>query len=178
MLHGDGAGAVVLEKADDGGPTAFVLRSDGTKGDLLRARSPVGRPPSDCDTSHNIVMNGPEVFRLAVRSMESAAREALASAGLAVEDVGCFIPHQANARIIAAVAKNLHLPPERVVETIDRYGNSGSSSIALALCEAWEDGRLHPGDNLLLAAFGGGLVWGGCVIRWTGIGPEDGVSAG
>jgi 3-oxoacyl-[acyl-carrier-protein] synthase-3 len=117
-----------------------------------------------------IVMDGREVFKFAVRAMEEVTRQAIAQAGLTVEDVDFVVPHQANQRIISAVGKALNLAPERVISNVEKYGNTSSASIPVALCEAWEEGRFKPGDRLALVAFGGGLVWGASVVEWTGLG--------
>ena len=172
VLFGDGAGAVVLEASERGGPASVVLRSDGSLERILYARGPA-TPMSAIDAEgFCIVMDGREVFRVAVRAMEDAARQAIGDAGLRLEDIAYVIPHQANARIIASVVKGLGLPPEKVIVNVSKYGNTSSASIPLALCEAWEEGRLQPGDNLVLVAFGGGLAWGATVVEWTGLGRE------
>jgi 3-oxoacyl-[acyl-carrier-protein] synthase-3 len=177
VLFGDGAGAVVLEASDRGGPGSVVLRSDGSLERILYARGPA-TPPSAIDAEgFCIVMDGREVFKVAVRAMEEAGRQAISDAGLRLEDIDYVVPHQANARIISSVAKGLGLPPERVIVNVNKYGNTSSASIPLALCEAWEEGRLQPGDNLLLVAFGGGLAWGATVLQWTGLGPEPALAA-
>jgi 3-oxoacyl-[acyl-carrier-protein] synthase-3 len=115
-------------------------------------------------------MDGREVFKFAVRAMEEVTRQAIAQAGLTVEDIDFVVPHQANQRIISAVGKAMNLAPERVISNVDKYGNTSSASIPVALCEAWEEGRFKPGDRLALVAFGGGLVWGASVVEWTGLG--------
>jgi 3-oxoacyl-[acyl-carrier-protein] synthase-3 len=117
-------------------------------------------------------MDGREVFKFAVRSMEEVSRESLAKAGLSVEDVTYLLPHQANLRIMTALAKALGMPGDRLISNVDKYGNTSSASIPIALCEAWEQGRLKLGANLLLTAVGGGLSWGAAVLRWTGVGAE------
>jgi 3-oxoacyl-[acyl-carrier-protein] synthase-3 len=171
VLFGDGAGAVVLERAENGGASAFVLRSDGGGGRFLYARGPASTPASLAETEgFCIVMDGREIFRFAVRAMEESARSSLEAAGLSVADVDFVVPHQANQRIIAAVAKALGVPMERVICNVERYGNTSSASIPMALCEAWEEGRLKEGDKLLLVAFGGGLAWGSAVVEWTKLG--------
>jgi 3-oxoacyl-[acyl-carrier-protein] synthase-3 len=138
---------------------------------LLYARGPASAQRSPLVAEgFCVVMDGREIFKLAVRAMEEASRQAVAAAGLSVEDVSLVIPHQANQRITAAVAKGLGVPPERVYSNVERYGNTSSASIPVALCEAWEEGRLNAGDQLLLVAFGGGLVWGASVVEWTGLG--------
>src|SRR4029077_8177668 len=114
-------------------------------------------------------MDGREVFKFAVRAMEEVVRQSVALAGLTVDDLDFIIPHQANQRIIAAAAKSLGMPEERMVSNLDRYGNTSSASIPIALCEAWEQGRVHEGDRLMLVAFGSGLVWGAGLVEWTGL---------
>ena len=111
-------------------------------------------------------MQGNELFKLAVMLMTEAARVALKRAGLACSDVDLIIPHQANVRIIMAMAKKLGLPPEKIYLNIEKYGNMSSASTATALCEAVKEGRVKKGDIVLLDAFGAGLVWGACVIKW------------
>jgi 3-oxoacyl-[acyl-carrier-protein] synthase-3 len=171
VLFGDGAGAVLLERAESGGPCAFVLRSDGSGGRFLYARGPTSSAAMLAETEgYCIVMDGREIFRLAVRAMEESARSSLAAAGLTVADIDYVIPHQANLRIIAALAKSLGVAMDSVVCNVDRYGNTSSASIPVALCEAWEEGRLKDGDRLLLVAFGGGLAWGSAVVEWADLG--------
>lgn len=111
-------------------------------------------------------MNGPEVFKFAVRIMGEAAVKALERAGLELQDVTYLVPHQANLRIIDAAARRLKLPPERVLVNLDRYGNMSSASIPVALAEAADAGRFHPGDILVLVGFGAGLTWGAAAVRW------------
>jgi 3-oxoacyl-[acyl-carrier-protein] synthase-3 len=173
VLFGDGAGAVVLETSERGGPASVVLKSDGSLGNILYARGPCGSPATAIDAeSFCVVMDGREVFRIAVTSMEEAGRQAVREAGLCLEDIAFVVPHQANARIIATVAKRLGLPDDRVITNVAKYGNTSAASIPLALCEASEEGRLRPGDNILMVAFGGGLVWGASVFEWTGLGTQ------
>ena len=105
-----------------------------------------------------------------------AAREAVASAGLTLDDIDLLIPHQANLRIIDATAKRLGLPPERCVTNVDRYGNTSSATIPMALREAWEQGRLEDAENIVFVAFGGGLVWGALVLEWVPVGPAPALS--
>ena len=171
VLFGDGAGAMVLEAADRGGPLSFVLRSDGGGASVLYTPGPCGRPGSAVPGQYFMKMDGQPVFKFAVNAMERATREALAGAGLTVEDVDLFVPHQANLRILTATARALRLPKEKIMLNIDRYGNTSSASIPIALHEAWQQGRLHEGDRVVLAAFGGGLVWGAMVLEWTAVGP-------
>jgi len=171
VLFGDGAGAAVLEAADRGGPLSFVLRSNGSGASVLYTPGPCGRPGSAVPGQYFMKMDGQPVFKFAVNAMERATREALAGAGLTVEDVDLFVPHQANLRILTATARALRLPKEKIMLNIDRYGNTSSASIPIALHEAWQQGRLHEGDRVVLAAFGGGLVWGAMVLEWTVVGP-------
>jgi 3-oxoacyl-[acyl-carrier-protein] synthase-3 len=170
VIFGDGAGAVVLEAAERGGPLSFVLHSDGSGAQNLYAHGPCATPAHQAE-AYYIQMDGPQIFKFAVLAMESAAREALAAAGMGVEDIDLLIPHQANLRIIKATAKQLGLPEEKAFVNVDRYGNTSSASIPIALREAWEQGRLHDGDRVVLAAFGGGLVWGSLVLEWAPVGP-------
>ena len=171
VLFGDGAGAVVLERGETGGVGPIVLKSDGAGAPLLFARGPASSPSSATQNEgFCIVMDGREVFKFAVRAMEDVMRQAIAQAGLTVEDIDFVVPHQANQRIISAVGKAMNLAPERVITNVEKYGNTSSASIPVALCEAWEEGRFKPGDRLALVAFGGGLVWGASVIEWTGLG--------
>ncbi len=174
VLFGDGAGAVVLERAAEGEPggiEALVLGSDGGQADLLYSHGPC-TPPSVMDGLEHeakIVMDGRAVFRNAVNALTDAARSALAEAGLTVDDIALCVPHQANIRILAAMAKNLNLPMDRVFINLDKYGNTSSATIPIALSEAVEAGRMQPGDHVLFAAFGGGLSWGAMVFEWTGV---------
>ena len=172
MLFGDGAGAVVVEaSADGGGVLSTVLRGDGSKRELLTVLGGGSKyPPSERtlrEGMHYIRMQGSEVFKAAVPSMAEAVEDALAQAGLALADVDLLVPHQANARIVEAVAKRLRLDPAKVFLNIERYGNTSAASIPIALCEAVDTGRVHPGDHLAFVAFGGGMTWGAAVVEWT-----------
>jgi 3-oxoacyl-[acyl-carrier-protein] synthase-3 len=169
VLFGDGAGALVLEAADHGGPLGIVLHSDGGGIDMLNAPGPCGRrdlPPRP----FHVFMDGKPVFKFAVNSIEEAIREALNAAGISPQDIDLFVPHQANLRIINAATRALHIPPEKVMINIHRYGNTSAASIPIALCEAWEEGRLHEGQRVALASFGGGLAWGAVILEWTQVG--------
>jgi 3-oxoacyl-[acyl-carrier-protein] synthase-3 len=157
MLFGDGAGAVVLEAVD--GPSRIgpaILGSDASGGPLIR----LGRDEP------LIRMDGPEVYKRAVALMTRVTHEAVAAAGVALADVDLFVYHQANARILRAVGQRLGLAPERVVDYVGRYANTSAASLPIALATAAGEGRLRPGDRVLLAAFGAGLVWGGVVVEW------------
>jgi 3-oxoacyl-[acyl-carrier-protein] synthase-3 len=170
VLFGDGAGAAVLAEVRSGGLLSVHLGSDGSKADLLMIPAGGSRIPASHQSIdqrlHFIKMQGNEVFKLAVTIMADAARTAFKQAGLECKDIDLVIPHQANIRIIMAMAKKLGLAPEKVYLNIEKYGNMSSASTATALCEAVKEGRIKRGDVVLLVAFGGGLVWGACVIKW------------
>lgn len=170
VLFGDGAGAVVVSEVKSGGILSTYLGSDGSKADLLMIPGGGSRHPCNRDTVDKrlnyIKMQGNELFKLAVTIMAHAAQVALKRAGLECKDVDLVIPHQANIRIIMAMAKKLRLPVEKIYLNIEKYGNMSSASTATALCEAVKEGRIRKGDIVLLDAFGAGLVWGACVIRW------------
>lgn len=172
VLFGDGAGAVVVEASAAGpGIASAVLRGDGGKRELLTVLGGGSKHPPTAesvrDKLHVIRMQGGEVFKVAVPSMAAAAEEAIRQAGLHLEDIDLFVPHQANLRIIEAVAKRLRLDASRVFTNIERYGNTSAASIPIALCEAIEQGRVKRGDRLVFAAFGGGMTWGAAVVNWT-----------
>ncbi|MBU0709878.1 MAG: ketoacyl-ACP synthase III [Candidatus Omnitrophica bacterium] len=170
VLFGDGAGAAVLAEAKSGGILSTYLGSDGSKADLLRLPGGGSRHPATQATIkkrlHFIKMQGNELFKLAVTTMANAAQQALKRAGMECKDIDMVIPHQANMRIILAMAKKLGLAKEKIYFNIAKYGNMSSASTATALCEAVKEGRIKKGDVVLLDAFGSGLVWGACVIRW------------
>ena len=171
VLFGDGAGAVVLRAGDPPyGVLASALRADGALADFIHVPAGGTREPASAKTiaegRHYIKMKGNETFKMAVRSMEEAARNVLDRAGLTTSDVALFIPHQANLRIIDAVGARLSLRPEQVLINIERVGNTSAASIPVALDEAARSGRLKRGDVVLLAAFGTGLTWGAAVLRW------------
>lgn len=170
VLFGDGAGAAVLSPVNSGGILSTYLGGDGAKVDLLMLPGGGSRNPTTHKTvekrMHYIKMQGNELFKLAVKIMADAAQKALGQTGLTCEDVDCFIPHQANIRILSAVAKRLGIDESKVYLNIEKYGNTSSASIAIALCEAVKEGRIKKGDIVLLDAFGAGLVWGACVIKW------------
>ncbi len=172
VLFGDGAGAVVIQASNAGaGIQSTALHGDGRHKQHLRMDGGGSRNPpvraGDDGHSYYIRMDGPEVFKLAVPAMADATREALALAGLGLEDVDLFVPHQANARIIEAVAKRLGLDRSKVFVDIDRFGNTSAASIPIALCDAVAQGRVRQGDTLAFAAFGGGMTWGAAVIEWS-----------
>jgi 3-oxoacyl-[acyl-carrier-protein] synthase-3 len=158
-LFGDGAAAVVLRPAPAGyGLQAWDLGCDGSAAGILAI------PPG-----HQFIqMEGQEVFRRAVRAVIASADNALRAAGCTAADVDLFVPHQANARIIAMAADRLGIASTRTMVNVDRYGNTSAASVPLALAEAVEDGRVHEGDLLLLSGFGAGMAWATAVVRWGG----------
>jgi 3-oxoacyl-[acyl-carrier-protein] synthase-3 len=172
VLFADGAGAALVQRTTgDSRILSTHLFADGSKGKQLiipggGSRHPVSQKVLDENLVKIKMANGNEVFKVAVRSMEDAALAALKANGAEVTDIDLFVPHQANARIINAVAQRLGVPKERIVVNIDRFGNTSAASIPIALDEAVRAGRLKSGDLLLLAAFGGGLTWGSALIRW------------
>ncbi len=170
VLFGDGAGACVMAPVKRGGIISSYLGSDGTQADLMKLPAGGSRHPCTHQTvdkrMHFIKMEGKELFKLAVNIMTDAANRALKQAGLECKDIDCVIPHQANVRILMAVAKKLGLPQEKIFLNIDRYGNMSSASTAIALCEAVRKKKIKKGDIVVLDAFGAGLVWGACVIKW------------
>ncbi|HEX4083002.1 MAG TPA: beta-ketoacyl-ACP synthase 3, partial [Acidimicrobiales bacterium] len=158
VLVGDGAGAVVLEPVDGPGDLlSWNVGADGSLRHLLR-----------CDHGGYLYMDGKEVFRRAVRVVIDSAAKALDDAGLTAADVDLLVPHQANLRIIQAACQRLGIPEERTSVVIDRYGNTSSASVPLALDDAVARGRVHRGDHLLLTGFGGGMTWASAVLRWGG----------
>jgi 3-oxoacyl-[acyl-carrier-protein] synthase-3 len=171
VLMGDGAGAVVLRPtAEDGGIRSFQLRSDGSKGASLSMPAGGSRLPASAETvanrQHYIQMNGRDIFRFAVPILEEATRAVVAEAGLTLDDVKVIIPHQANIRIIEAAGQRLGMAPERFVCNMDRFGNTSSASVPMALHEAVKDGRVQAGDYVVLVGFGAGLTWGAALLRW------------
>lgn len=171
VLFGDAAGAVVLGPAREGsGFTSFKLRADGSGSQLLRLPAGGSRLPASLETVENklhyIHMKGREVFKFAVRVLVEITEEVLSAGGLGKRDLDFFIPHQANTRIIDAAAKRLELPPEKILVNVDRYGNTSTASIPLALEEALRGGRIREGDNIVLAGFGAGLTWAAALLKW------------
>lgn len=167
VLFGDGAGAVVLEPQEGEGTTAdrgllgFALRADGTKQDLLYVDGGVS---TNGQIGH-LRMQGNQVFRHAVVNISEAIFAAAADAGVAIDDVDWFIPHQANQRILEGVAKRVGIHESKVISTVSEHANTSAASIPLAWWKGMQDGRIKPGQMLLLEAMGGGLTWGACVVR-------------
>jgi len=171
VLFGDGAGAAIVRRAQNGrGVLSSFMRSDGTLAELLWRPAGGVKVPMDVavleEKAHLVKMAGREVFKAAVRSMAEAADQALVRAGLTGEDIDLLIPHQANIRIIEATARYANVPMEKVFVNVDRYGNMSSATVPIALDEAVEQGRVKPGDNVLMVAFGAGFTWASGVIRW------------
>jgi 3-oxoacyl-[acyl-carrier-protein] synthase III len=165
VLFGDGAGAVVLEPSEEAGFLAFELGADGGGGEHLWLPGSGSRKFDDPDRL--VKMNGREVFKFATRVLVSSAEAVLERCGVGVADVDVYVPHQANVRIIDHATKKLGIPSERVVINVDRYGNTSSGSIPLALADAQADGRLRPGGLVLMTGMGAGLTWGSTLMRWT-----------
>jgi len=165
VLFGDGAGAVVLERVDDGGFLGFELGADGAGGANLWLPGSGSRRFEEPEK--HVKMNGREVFKFATRVMVSSAEAILAECGKTVDDIDLYVPHQANVRIIDHAAKKLGIPKEKTVVNVDRYGNTSSGSIPLALADAADQGLLKPGTLVLLTGMGAGLTWGSALIEWT-----------
>ncbi|MYH60369.1 MAG: ketoacyl-ACP synthase III, partial [Caldilineaceae bacterium SB0675_bin_29] len=173
VLFGDGAGAVLLAASDvPGGVTASVLGSDGSGAELLTIPAGGSASPASLETvssgSHYIQMDGRAVFRFATRIMADATRRVLDKAGVPVSEVDLVVPHQANKRIIQhSVLRQLKIPEDKVYVNVHKYGNTSTASIPIALCEAIEEGKVAPGDNLVFVGFGAGLTWGACAVKWS-----------
>ena len=165
VLFGDGAGAVVLERVDRGGFLGFELGADGGGGGTCG--SPAAARGVSTTPDSFVKMNGREVFKFATRVLVSSAEKLLEQCGLTIDDVDVYVPHQANVRIIDHAVRKLGVREERVVVNVDRYGNTSSGSIPLALADAAADGRLKPGELVLMTGMGAGLTWGSALIEWT-----------
>jgi 3-oxoacyl-[acyl-carrier-protein] synthase-3 len=165
VLFGDGAGAVVMEAVPDRGFLGFELGADGAGGANLWLPGSGSRIFEDPE--RHVKMNGREVFKFATRILVQSAEAVMARCGVTIDDVDVYVPHQANMRIIDHATKKLGVPSERVVINVDRYGNTSSGSIPLALADAAADGRLRPGKLVLMTGMGAGLTWGSALIRWT-----------
>jgi 3-oxoacyl-[acyl-carrier-protein] synthase-3 len=171
VLFGDGAAACIIAAGKkDTGLISFLLGADGTGSELLMLPAGGSRLPASEDTVrqrlHYLKMNGNEVFKFAVRIMEKTALDILKKNNLDIEDITWFIPHQANMRIIESVSKRLDIPMEKVVINVNKYGNVSAVSIPLAIDEMRREGKIKKGDLMLLDAFGSGMTWGACLIRW------------
>lgn len=171
VLFGDGAGAAVMvTEANNRGVLSSLLRSSGEYWNLLSVRATGIRGTVDSEIRRSaddaIQMKGPELFKIAVRSMEEVSRLVADRAGVKLDEIDLFVPHQANMRIISAVAERLGMPQEKVFTNIDRYGNTSAASVPIALDEALERGRIKDGNIVMLNACGGGLTWGANLIRW------------
>lgn len=162
VLFGDGAGAIVLEASDQPGIHATALHADGRHRDILAVAGHLsgGQPIGD----PLLRMDGQAVFKFAVKVLAEVAEEVVAAAGMAKEQIDWLVPHQANIRIMQSTAKKLHLPPEKVIVTVDRHGNTSAASIPLAFDEAVRSGKLRAGETALLEGVGGGFTWGAALI--------------
>jgi len=170
VLFGDGAGAAVLGPVDKGGILSVYLGANGSQGELIKlpaggSKIPASHKSVD-ERLHFIKMSGTELFKHAVKIMADAAREVTSPLGLTAADISLVIPHQANMRILSAVAKRMGLTEDKIYFNIAKYGNMSAASSAVALVEAVQEGRIKKGDKILLDAFGGGLTWGAMVIEW------------
>jgi len=171
VLFGDAAGAAIVAPVAEGhGILGYALGNDGTKADFLKIEAGGSRRPATQQTvaerAHYLKMNGPEVFKFAVRVMAESSEEVVSRAGLEMSDISLAIPHQANLRIIDAAAKRFNLPWDRFARSVERYGNTSAASIPLALDEAVRGRLVKPGDLILLSSFGAGLSWASMVMRW------------
>ena len=172
VLFGDGAGAVLLETTPEKnvGLLGNILGADGNNAELLHCAGGGSAAPATADSlrdgKHFLRMNGKEVFRHAVRVMAESCERVLAKCDMKSEQVAWFIPHQANSRILEAVASQLNVGMDRFPSNLERYGNTSAASIPLALEEAWKDGKVKHGDLVLIVAFGAGLTWGATLLRW------------
>jgi 3-oxoacyl-[acyl-carrier-protein] synthase-3 len=171
VLFGDGAGAVVLERVREGGFLGFELGADGSGGPQLYIPAGGSRIPASAESvatrQHYAKMNGREVFKFATRVLVDSAEKVLDECGVAVDEVDVYVPHQANVRIIDHARRKLGIPEERTVVNVDRFGNTSSGSIPLALGDAEADGRLAAGEMVLMTGMGAGLTWGSALIEWT-----------
>jgi len=173
ILFGDGAGALLLNKVEQEKPLGILsthIYSDGSLSDLICVPGGIGRTGINKqdidDKKYSIKMSGNATFKVAVKRMTEVIQEALEFNGLSIEEVDLLIPHQANERIIRAVAERLKYPMEKVLMNIHKYGNTSAASIPIGINEAWRDGRIQPGETSVLGAVGAGLTWGSAVIKW------------
>ena len=173
ILFGDGAGAAVLSRAEEGGDSRLLdhyLRSDGGGTDLIIMPGGGARRPSSHDTVdgklHFLSMQGNDVFKFATKSMQTLIETAIERNGLSVDDLDLVVPHQVNSRIIDTVLRKVDIPKEKIYLNLQRYGNTSAASVPMALHEAVEEGRVQAGNLVLLVAFGAGLTWGYNLVRW------------
>ena len=172
VLFGDGAGAVIVSASEQpGGVRGFMLGSDGARPEVLWAAAgggarPIGHEELELGLQY-VRMEGQEIFKFATQISGPAIETVLSQVGLTLEDIDLFIPHQANLRIIEAISRRLKIPMEKMVVTVDRYGNTSSSSIPIALRDAIAEGRIHQGQRLMLRSFGAGLTWSAVLVEWT-----------
>ncbi len=167
VLFGDGAGAVVLEASEQPGITSTFLHADGRHKDLLSVPAGISKDYAKVkDGTAYVQMQGNEVFKVAVNTMGRIVDETLAANNLDKHDIDWLVPHQANTRILSAMAKKLDMPMDKVIVTVDQHGNTSAASVPLALDVAVRDGRIKPGDKVLLVAFGGGFTWGSALIDY------------
>jgi 3-oxoacyl-[acyl-carrier-protein] synthase III len=171
VLFGDGAGAVILRsRGEEHGILTTCMGADGSRADILLMPAGGAKYPASKESvsagMHYLKMSGKEVFKNAVTAMQTAAEEALQKCNLTINDITCVIPHQANIRILEAIADRLGAPMEKVYVNLHRYGNVSAASVPIALDEAAREGRFHRGDLILLIVFGSGLTWASCVIQW------------
>jgi 3-oxoacyl-[acyl-carrier-protein] synthase-3 len=177
VLFGDGAGAVVLERVPEGGFLGFELGADGSGGPQLYMPAGGSRQPASAESvaarQHFAKMNGREVFKFATRVLVDSAEKVLHECDVGVGDVDVYVPHQANVRIIEYARKKLGIPEDRTVVNVDRFGNTSSGSIPLALADAKADGRLVPGEMVLMTGMGAGVTWGSALLEWTANGKGE-----
>jgi 3-oxoacyl-[acyl-carrier-protein] synthase-3 len=171
VLFGDGAGAAILRsRGDEHGILTTCMGADGSQSDILLMPAGGARYPASKESvsagMHYLKMAGKEVFKQAVTAMQTAAEKALDKCNLTIDDITCIIPHQANIRILEAIAERLGAPMDKVYVNLDRYGNISAASVAIALDEAARQQRFQRGDLILLVVFGSGLTWASCVIQW------------
>ncbi len=171
VLFGDGAGAAILRsRGEEHGILTTCMGADGSQADILMMPAGGSKFPASKESvsagMHHLKMSGKEVYKQAVIAMQTAAEEALQKCNLTINDIKCVIPHQANSRIIEAIADRLGAPMEKIYMNLQRYGNVSAASVAIALDEAAREGRFQHGDLILLVVFGSGLTWASCVIQW------------
>jgi 3-oxoacyl-[acyl-carrier-protein] synthase-3 len=173
ILFGDGAGAAVLQPGQSGSDRGIcytTLHTDGTGGDLIYIPAGGSRLPASAQTvaggQHFLKLRGREVYKFAVEKMQWLLEDCMRACNLSPQDVALVVPHQVNSRVIESAADKLKFPLEKVLVNIDRYGNTSSASIPIALDEAWRAGRIKPGDTVILIAFGAGLTWAGAVVKF------------